>query len=82
MNLVLKSKIKFIEKELKKLIKFQNASSIKTIFKILQISYENYSIAKDYNGIIQLLFSGKSENISKNKGNILKNIIFFLKKFN
>ena len=37
---------------------------LKPYLRYCEVSYENYSIAKDYNGIIQLLFSGKSENIS------------------
>ena len=58
--------IKFIEKELKKLdINFQMPPVLKPYLRYCEVSYENYSIAKDYNGIIQLLFSGKSENISE-----------------
>ena len=36
------------------------------------VSYENYSIAKEYNGIIQLLFSGRSQNISENQRKFLE----------
>ena len=57
--------IKFIEKELKKLDgNFQMPQVLKPYLRYCEVSYENYSIAKDYNGIIQLLFSGRSENIS------------------
>ena len=57
--------IKFIEKELKNLDRnFQMPPVLKPYLRYCEVSYENYSIAKDYNGIIQLLFSGKSENIS------------------
>ena len=57
--------IKFIEKELKKLDNnFQMPQVLKPYLRYCDVSYENYSIAKDYNGIIQLLFSGRSENIS------------------
>ena len=57
--------IKFIEKELKKLdVNFQMPQVLKPYLRYCEVSYENYSIAKDYNGIIQLLFSGRSENIS------------------
>ena len=57
--------IKFIEKELKKFdSNFQMPPVLKPYLRYCEVSYENYSIAKDYNGIIQLLFSGKSENIS------------------
>ncbi len=59
------NKIKFIEKELKKLDNnFQMPQVLKPYLRYCGISYENYSIAKDYNGIIQLLFSGRSENVS------------------
>ena len=57
--------IKFIEKELKKIdCNFQMPQVLKPYLRYCEVSYENYSIAKDYNGIIQLLFSGRSENIS------------------
>ena len=57
--------IKFIEKELKKLDgNFQMPQVLKPYLRYCEVSYENYSVAKDYNGIIQLLFSGRSENIS------------------
>ena len=57
--------IKFIEKELKKIDgNFQMPQVLKPYLRYCEVSYENYSIAKDYNGIIQLLFSGRSENIS------------------
>ena len=55
----------WFEKELKKLdSNFQMPPVLKPYLRYCEVSYENYSIAKDYNGIIQLLFSGKSENIS------------------
>ncbi len=57
--------IKFIEKELKILdSNFQMPQVLKPYLRYCDVSYENYSVAKDYNGIIQLLFSGRSENIS------------------
>ena len=62
------NKIKFIEKELQKLDNnFQMPQVLKPYLRYCSVSYENYSIAKEYNGIIQLLFSGKSENITKNQ---------------
>ena len=65
--------IKFIEKELKKLdSNFQIPQVLKPYLRYCDVSYENYSIAKDYNGIIQLLFSGRSENISDNQRKYLK----------
>ena len=58
--------IKFIEKELKKIDNnFQMPQVLKPYLRYCEVSYENYSLAKDYNGIIQLLFSGRSENISE-----------------
>ena len=60
--------IKFIEKELQKLDKnFQMPQVLKPYLRFCNISYENYSVAKEYNGIMQLLFSGRSENITKNQ---------------
>ena len=65
--------IKFIEKELKKLDgNFQMPQVLKPYLRYCEVSYENYSIAKDYNGIIQLLFSGRSENISDNQRKYLE----------
>ena len=60
--------IKFIEKELQKLDKnFQMPKVLKPYLRFCNISYENYSVAKEYNGIMQLLFSGRSENITNNQ---------------
>jgi len=69
--------IKFIEKELKKLdSNFQMPQVLKPYLRYCEVSYENYSIAKDYNGIIQLLFSGRSENISDNQRKYLEKYSF------
>ena len=60
------NKIKFIEKELQKLDNnFQMPQVLKPYLRYCSVSYENYSIARGYNGIMQLLFSGRSENITK-----------------
>ncbi len=59
-------KIKFIEKELKKLDNnFQMPQVLKPYLRYCSVAYEDYSVAKDYNGIIQLLFSGMSKNIKE-----------------
>ena len=59
-------KIKFIEKELKKLDNnFQMPQVLKPYLRYCSVAYEDYSVAKDYNGIIQLLFSGISKNIKE-----------------
>ena len=69
--------IKFIEKELKKLDgNFQMPQVLKPYLRYCEVSYENYSIAKDYNGIIQLLFSGRSENISAKQRQYLEKYSF------
>ena len=69
--------IKFIEKELKKLDgNFQMPQVLKPYLRYCEVSYENYSIAKDYNGIIQLLFSGRSENISDKQRKYLEKYSF------
>ena len=69
--------IKFIEKELKKLDgNFQMPQVLKPYLRYCEVSYENYSIAKDYNGIIQLLFSGRSENISEKQRKYLEKYSF------
>ena len=71
------NKIKFIEKELKKLDNnFQMPPVIKPYLRYCSVSYENYSIAQDYNGIIQLLFSGRSENISDKQRKYLERYSF------
>ena len=62
------NKIKFIEKELKKLDKnFEMPQVLKPYLRYCNVLYENYSIAQEYNGIMQLLFSGRSENITANQ---------------
>ena len=78
LNQVYKSEnIKFIEKELKKLdSNFQMPQVLKPYLRYCEVSYENYSIAKDYNGIIQLLFSGRSENISDKQRKYLEKYSF------
>ncbi len=69
--------IKFIEKELKKLDgNFQMPQVLKPYLRYCEVSYENYSIAEDYNGIIQLLFSGRSENISDKQRKYLEKYSF------
>ena len=69
--------IKFIEKELKKIdVNFQMPQVLKPYLRYCEVSYENYSIAKDYNGIIQLLFSGRSENISDKQRKYLEKYSF------
>ena len=69
--------IKFIEKELKKIDgNFQMPQVLKPYLRYCEVSYENYSIAKDYNGIIQLLFSGRSENISDKQRKYLEKYSF------
>ena len=69
--------IKFIEKELKKLdSNFKMPQVLKPYLTYCGVSYENYSIAKDYNGIMQLLFAGRSENISEKQRKYLKNYKF------
>ncbi len=65
--------IKFIEKELKKIdSNFQMPQVLKPYLRYCGVSYENYSLAKDYNGILQLLFSGRSENISEKQWRYLE----------
>ena len=65
--------IKFIEKELKKIdSNFQMPQVLKPYLRYCGVSYENYSLAKDYNGILQLLFSGRSENISEKQRGYLE----------
>ena len=65
--------LKLIEKELKEIDKnFELPRVLKPYLQFCEISYENYSIAKNYNGIIQLLFSGRSEDISEEQRRFLK----------
>ena len=62
------NKIKLIEKELKKIDNnFQMPQVLKPYLRYCGVSYENYSIAQEYNGIMQLLFSGRSSNITENQ---------------
>mgnify|MGYP001250605706 CR=1 FL=1 len=62
------NKIKFIEKELQKLDNnFKMPQVLKPYLRYCSISYENYSIANEYNGVMQLLFTGRSENITENQ---------------
>ena len=69
--------IKYIEKELKKIDKnFQMPTVLKPYLKYCGLSYENYSIAKGYNGIIQLLFSGRSESITEKQRKYLEKYNF------
>ena len=69
--------IKFIEKELKKIDKnFQMPPVLKPYLKYCGLTYENYSIAEGYNGIIQLLFSGRSENITEKQRKYLEKYNF------
>ena len=59
-------KIKIIEKELKEIDNnFQIPPVLKPYLRYCSVSYENYSIAQEYNGIMQLLFSGRSDNITE-----------------
>ena len=53
-----------IEKEIKKLDnKFKLPPVLKPYIKFCGLKYEGYSIAEDYNGIVQLLFSGRYNEI-------------------
>ena len=62
------NQIKSIEKELKKLDdNFQMPQVLKPYLRYCSVSYENYSIAEEYNGIMQLLFSGRSDKIKENQ---------------
>ena len=54
-----------IEKELQKVDNnFRLPAVLRPYIKLCGLKYEGYSIAKDYNGIVQLLFSGEYKNIS------------------
>ncbi len=65
--------LRHIEKKLKNIdSNFKMPDVLKPYLRYCGISYETYSIAKDYNGKIQLLFSGKSENISLKQRQLLK----------
>ncbi len=54
-----------IEKEIQKVDNnFKLPAVLRPYIKLCGLKYEGYSIAKDYNGIVQLLFSGEYKNIS------------------
>ena len=54
-----------IEKEIQKVDNnFRLPPVLRPYIKLCGLKYEGYSIAKDYNGIVQLLFSGEYKNIS------------------
>ena len=54
-----------IEKEIQKVDNnFRLPAVLRPYIKLCGLKYEGYSIAKDYNGIVQLLFSGEYNNIS------------------
>ena len=76
-ELVLNSEnFKFIENELKLLDEnFEMPSVLKPYLRFCELSYESYSIAKNYNQIIQLLFSGRSQDVPEKQR-------VFLKKYN
>ena len=63
----------FFEKKLKELDKnFLMPQVLKPYMRFCEISYESYSIAVNYNQIIQLLFSGRSKDISDKQRKLLK----------
>ncbi len=65
--------LKFIEKKLKEYDEnFKMPEVLKPYLRFCEISYESYSIAKNYNNIMQLLFSGRSENISEEQRKFLR----------
>ena len=65
--------LKFIEKKLKEFDEnFEMPQVLRPYLRFCEISYESYSIAKNYNNIIQLLFSGRSEDISEDQRKLLK----------
>ena len=54
-----------IEKEIQKVDNnFRLPAVLRPYIKLCGLKYEGYSIAKDYNGIVQLLFSGEYKNIN------------------
>ena len=66
-----------IEKELKKLdSNFKLPPVLKPYVKFCGLKYETYSIAKDYNGIIQILLSGRYNEIEKYPMKKFKNFEF------
>ena len=67
-----------IEKEIKKLdSNFKLPPVLKPYIKFCGLKYETYSIAKDYNGIIQILLSGRYNEIEKYPMKKFKNFEFF-----
>ena len=65
--------LKLIEKELKAIDdNFEMPQVLRPYLRFCEISFENYSIAKNYNEIMQLLFSGRSEDISENQRKLLR----------
>ena len=52
--------------------KFQLPAVLSPYLKLCSISYEGVSVARSYNGILQLLFSGSSEQISPAQRRFLK----------
>ena len=66
-----------IEKEIKKLdSNFKLPPVLKPYVKFCGLKYETYSIAKDYNGIIQILLSGRYNEIEKYPMKNFKNFEF------
>ena len=66
-----------IEKEIKKLdSNFKLPPVLKPYLKFCGLKYETYSIAKDYNGIIQILLSGRYDEIEKYPMKNFKNFEF------
>ena len=58
-------KLNSIEKEIQKVDNnFRLPAVLRPYIKLCGLKYEGYSIAKDYNGIVQLLFSGEYKNIN------------------
>ena len=66
-----------IEKEIKKLdSNFKLPTVLKPYIKFCGLKYETYSIARDYNGIIQILLSGRYNEIEKYPMKKFKNFEF------
>ena len=71
--------LNFIEKQLKLIDEnFAMPTVLKPYLRFCDLSYESYSIAKNYNEIIQLLFSGRSEDIPEKQRSFLKKYNSFL----
>jgi len=69
--------LKKIKEELKDLDdKFEMPLVFKPYLRYCNISYENYSIAKEYNGLMQILCSGRSQDINFKKRKILEDYQF------